>query len=157
MGIKNKFKIDGDMLIVYNRKDNREMICDAIDYDIISQHTWYLGDGYVITNIKCATGKQTRLLLHRMLMNPPAGMQVDHINGIKHDNRKANLRIVTSQVNNHNRQSAKGYSWKKNVAKYQAEIMLNNKTIYLGLYNTADEARQAYLAAKKIYHPTSPI
>ena len=153
----NKYKIDNDVLIVYTRKDNREMICDVEDYDIISKHTWYLGDGYVMTAIKDATGKQKMLYLHRLLMNPPDGMAIDHINGIKHDNRKANLRIVTSQVNNHNRQSAKGYSWNKKAGKYSAQITLNKKKIYLGLYNTAAEARIAYLDAKKLYHPTAPV
>ena len=154
----NKFKISGDVLIVFARKDNREMICDVIDYDIISKHTWYLlAKGYVTTHIKGADGKRRLLYLHRLLMNAPAGMEVDHINGIKHDNRKENLRIVTTQINQHNQKSAKGYYWNKNAGKYRAEIALNNKSIYLGYYNTETEARQAYLAAKKIYHPSAPI
>ena len=153
----NNFKINGDILIIYNRRDNREMICDATDYDIISQHTWYLANGYAATAIKGATGKYKILLLHRLLMKPRADMEVDHINGLRHDNRRCNMRIVTRSENIQNMRSAKGYTWQKKVGKYQAKIKLNNKTIYLGLYNTADEARQAYLDAKKIYHPTSPI
>ena len=154
----NNYKIDNDVLIVYNHKDNFEIMCDATDYNIVSQHnTWYLADGYAVTHIKGADGKRTLLQLHRLLINPPADMFIDHINGIKHDNRRSNLRIATTQENNHNRQSAKGYYWDKNRGKYRAQIMLNYKMIYLGLYNTADEARQAYLAAKKIYHPSAPV
>ena len=146
------------MLIVYNRKDNFEIICDATDYNIISKHTWYLlAKGYPRTAIKCASGKQKLLYLHRLLMNPPTHMEVDHINGIRHDNRRENLRIVTTSENQHNRKSAKGYSWNKRDRKYRAKIVVNYKVIYLGYYNTEDEARQAYLDAKKSYHPTSPI
>ena len=155
--MKNKFKIDSDVLIIYNRSDNREIICDATDYDLVSQHTWCLSYGYAVTNIRGADGKYKTMLLHRLLMNPPADVQVDHINGIKHDNRRSNLRIVTSQENNHNRRSANGYYWNKNAGKYRADIAINKKRINLGYYNTEDEARQAYLDAKRLYHPSAPV
>ena len=155
--MKNKFKISGDVLIIYNRTDNREIMCDATDFDLVSQHTWYLNNGYAVTNIKGTNGKYKHLSLHRLLMNAPAGTEVDHINGITHDNRKSNLRIVTTQENQHNHKAVKGYSWHKNAGKYYATIGLNNKTINLGSYNTADEARQAYLDAKRIYHPSAPV
>lgn len=78
--------------------------------------------------------------------------QIDHINRIKNDNRICNLRAVTHQQNNFNRGNVKGYSWQNDVNKYRADIRLNNKTIYLGLYNTEQEARNAYLEAKEKYH-----
>ena len=77
---------------------------------------------------------------------------IDHINGIKLDNRVANLRITTIQGNQHNHTTAKGYYWDKQKKKYHASIGLNGKNIYLGLYDTEEEARQAYLDAKPIYH-----
>ena len=75
---------------------------------------------------------------------------IDHINGIKDDNRICNLREVTNQQNQHNRTKAKGYISNRN--KYVAQITINSKSIHLGRYNTEQEARQAYLDAKKIYH-----
>ena len=78
--------------------------------------------------------------------------QIDHINRIKNDNRICNLRAVTHQQNNFNRGNVKGYSWQNDVNKYRADIRLNNKTIYLGLYKTEQEARNAYLQAKEKYH-----
>ena len=149
----NNFKIDNDVLIVFNRKDNREMIADATDYDIVSKHTWCIAShGYALTSITGADGKQKKLYAHRLLMNPPADMEVDHINSIKHDNRKANLRIVTSQVNSHNRKLAKGYCWNKNAKKWQAQIRLNGKLIHLGLFVLEADAHNAYLEAKKVHH-----
>jgi hypothetical protein len=78
--------------------------------------------------------------------------EIDHINGIKTDNRICNLRSVTHQQNQWNRNTAKGYYFDKNANKYRAEIRLNNKNIYLGLYHSEEEARNAYLQAKEIYH-----
>ena len=77
---------------------------------------------------------------------------IDHINGIPLDNRVANLRITTQQGNQQNQTKAKGYYWNKRKQKWNAQIILNYKTIYLGLYDTEEEARQAYLDAKLKYH-----
>ena len=47
---------------------------------------------------------------------------------------------------------AKGYTLDKRRNKYQAKIRINNKKIYLGCYDTPEEARAAYLKAKPLYH-----
>jgi hypothetical protein len=78
--------------------------------------------------------------------------ELDHINGIRNDNRIENLRSVTRQQNQWNRTTAKGYYWDKVKNKWRAELKLNRKKIYLGMFNTEEEARNAYLAAKQIYH-----
>ena len=78
--------------------------------------------------------------------------QLDHINGIRNDNRISNLRAVTQQQNQWNKINCKGYCWHRKNNKYQSQIKLNNKLIYLGSFNTEQEARNAYLAAKEIYH-----
>ena len=77
---------------------------------------------------------------------------IDHINGNPSDNRISNLRVVTPQENNFNFQKAKGYSWDKSRNKWIATIQLEKKHIYLGRYNTEEEARNAYLQAKLKYH-----
>lgn len=76
---------------------------------------------------------------------------VDHINHIKTDNRYSNLRIVTPLQNNYNR-TAKGYSYNKRDEVYQARIRIEGKLVALGTYQNEEEARQAYLEAKKVYH-----
>lgn len=80
--------------------------------------------------------------------------EIDHINGIRNDNRIINLRPVTRQQNQWNRKTAKGYyicKYKDSIY-YEAQIYLNTKRIRLGSYKTEEEARNAYLAAKEIYH-----
>ena len=78
--------------------------------------------------------------------------QLDHINGIKTDNRIYNLRKVTHQQNQWNQTKAKGYTWHKPTNKWRSHIRINGKKKHLGLYTTEEEARQAYLNAKKLYH-----
>jgi hypothetical protein len=77
---------------------------------------------------------------------------IDHINGIRTDNRVENLRQVTNHQNQWNRTKAKGYTWHKPTKKWKAQIQLNGKPIHLGLYDTEEEARNAYLRAKEIHH-----
>lgn len=78
--------------------------------------------------------------------------EIDHINGIKDDNRICNLRSVTHQENMWNISNAKGYYYYKSRKKYRALIYKNSKCIHLGMYNSEQEARQAYLNAKEKYH-----
>jgi len=154
--MKNKYKIVGDTLIVYNRKDNREMLFDAEDFNLIKNRTWgIVNNGYVRTDVQ-KDNKRFYLSAHRLVMKCPNDKVVDHKNHNKADNRKSNLRITTQSINQHNR-TAKGYCWDKYANKWKAYIKIpNKKSLHLGLYNTEDEARAAYLEAKKKYHPTAP-
>jgi len=77
---------------------------------------------------------------------------IDHIDNCRSNNNIENLRVVNNSQNNQNKPLTKGYTWNKNNQKYQAQIKINNKYIYLGLYDTADEAREVYLNAKDKYH-----
>ena len=74
---------------------------------------------------------------------------IDHINRIKCDNRIDNLRESNTYLNAINN-DAKGYRKVRN--KYQAEIRVEGKYLYLGYFDTEEKAHDCYLAAKKIYH-----
>jgi hypothetical protein len=76
---------------------------------------------------------------------------VDHIDRDKSNNHISNFRPATSQENNFNT-DAKGYSWHKRAKKWQAQIQLNRKSIHLGYFDKEEDARNAYLKAKAIYH-----
>ena len=82
---------------------------------------------------------------------------IDHINGIKDDNRLCNLRDVTKSINNMNRKvhannklGIKGVS--QQGKKFQAIIINNKKHTYLGSYDTIEQAQEAYLKANLIRH-----
>ena len=80
--------------------------------------------------------------------------EVDHICGTRpKDNSIKNLRILNHQQNScNNIHYTKGYYFHKQRNKYQAHITINNKQIHLGLHDTPEEAREAYLKAKAIHH-----
>ena len=78
---------------------------------------------------------------------------IDHINGVRDDNRIINLRSITQQENVWNRNdNRKGYNYFKPTNKWRARIKLNEKEIHLGYFNTEEEAKIAYYNAKKKYH-----
>jgi hypothetical protein len=79
-------------------------------------------------------------------------LMIDHIDLNKKNNCIENLRPATRQQNSFNTTYAKGYSWNINRNKWTAQIMVSNKSIFLGYFDTEEDARQAYLDAKDIYH-----
>lgn len=100
-------------------------------------------------------GKQYRLYGHQFswyYINKECVDNLDHINGIRNDNRIINLRSVTHQENQWNRIKAKGYYWHKLTNKWKSQINVNNKKINLGLFEKEEDARAAYLEAKQKYH-----
>ena len=82
----------------------------------------------------------------------PLNNQIDHIDENKHNNHISNLRLGTNSLNKQNQKKVKGYYWDKSCNKYRAKIAINGKTIHLGIYEKEEQAHQAYLDAKKIYH-----
>ena len=77
---------------------------------------------------------------------------IDHRDGNPSNNCIENLRITTQHGNNWNHVRAKGYYWNKDAKKWHAQIRVNGEVIFLGRFDTEEEAHQAYLAAKLVHH-----
>ena len=101
-----------------------------------------------------------KIYMHNLILPCEIGFVADHINGHKSrpDNRKQNLRQVTDQQNNFNRDKGSnntsgfigvGYDKEKN--KYVAYIGLNYKTIHLGYFNSFTMAVKARIEAEIKY------
>ena len=75
---------------------------------------------------------------------------IDHHDRNPLNNELENLRTATSQENSRNT-NAKGYTWHKAAQKYRASIMVNGKSINLGLFILEEDAHQAYLDARIIH------
>jgi hypothetical protein len=83
---------------------------------------------------------------------------IDHINGNPADNRIENLRLATRSLNMQNLKKAKvnnkcgllGVS--PNGDRWKAEIRIDGKKTYLGTFDTAEEAHNIYLTAKRQHH-----
>ena len=110
----------------------------------------YDKDGYLRIRIDDKKYYMHRVVAHIYgILDLHDELMIDHIDHNTNNNCISNLRPATSQQNNFNK-NAKGYTRRKN--KWEASIKLNEKSIYLGRYDTKEEARNAYLEAKKIYH-----
>lgn len=83
--------------------------------------------------------------------------EVDHINGVRSDNRIANLRAVPGRLNNQNRRNPNRNNSRKLLGVYREKeggrffsaIMKDRKSIYLGRFNTPEEAHAAYVAKRR--------
>ena len=123
-------------------------LVDEDDYRWLSLCTWQCTKvGYAVTD-----SYNKKYYMHRLIMKPTDGMYVDHINGIKNDNRKSNLRICTPSQNGANKiiiknnhySKYKGVTWSKAAKKWIAQTQKDKKQIYLGLYETEAGAAIAY-------------
>ena len=117
--------------------------------------------GYKIVAITL-NGIQTRIRKHRLvyyahhqdwdIFNSSPDNSIDHINGIRDDNRIENLRVVTNQQNHFNNHVCKGYNFHKKTGKWRARIKLNGEEHHLGLFENEEDARNAYIKKKLELH-----
>jgi hypothetical protein len=103
--------------------------------------------------------------MHRLILAPPDGMEVDHADRNGLNNRRANLRIATRAQNLQNRGSHtrsgqpstsefKGVSWDKARAAWKANINVHGRQEHLGRYSSEVEAARAYdLRAHEAFGP----
>lgn len=135
-----------------------------MDIDKVTQWNWWLFTRtahhgvYAVAKVKQEDGSYRSVLLHRHLMKPPAGMQVDHIDGDGLNCRRSNMRLVTPAENSQNqRRRREGYSSQyKGVCRHKtgwrASIKCNGIASYLGSYRNEEDAAEAYnVAAKELF------
>jgi hypothetical protein len=133
-------------------------VVDDEDYEWLNQWKWHYAGGSALRNI-VKNKKWKSIWMHRLIMNTPDDLYVDHINHNRLDNRKKNLRICTTGQNNrnslkrkNNKSGYKGVYWKKQSKKWCAEIGINNERMYLGLFVDIKDAVNAYNRKAKELH-----
>lgn len=85
----------------------------------------------------------------------PSNLEIDHLDGIKTDNSKENLRLVTKRQNNQNKDNHRkghlvGTSFDKKARKWVSLIRINYKLTHLGIFTTQQEAHSCYLKAVEL-------
>lgn len=103
-----------------------------------------------------------KILIHRIvfaMVNGYLPKQVDHINGVRNDNRPCNLRAATQLQNNQNRRTRKdsssgikGVCWNSRLGKWEARVRANGKNNYLGLFRDVTEAKNVVCAFREQNH-----
>ncbi len=131
-------------------------IVDESDYEFINQFKWLLCQTYA-ARYSYEKGNRKWIFMHKLIVNAPEGMEVDHINHDRLDNRRSNLRVATHQQNSFNHP---GYGH-RGVTKvinrplkkpYCVRLMISGKNLYLGYYGTMKEARSAWKQAALKYY-----
>jgi hypothetical protein len=142
------------MAIIYTSKGVPFEVSDS-DKEMVSKYTWRLiVKKYLATRIE---GKS--VYLHRLLMNPPQGMWVDHIDGNTFNNKRENLRVCTPSQNGMNRGAQannshgyKGITQDKRDGIWCANIRSHGKDKYLGRFKTAELAYEFRCLAAEMLH-----
>lgn len=131
---------------------NKIALIDDEDFEKVSQFKWLCNaSGYVVHHLPRKDGKRQALWMHRLILNAPKSMVVDHINHDTLDNRKENLRLCSRNENCHNRLKNKkslsiykGVCWQKRVGKWRGQIILAGKKKHIGYFTSEDIAAKAY-------------
>lgn len=106
-------------------------------------------------------GLMHRIILSRMIAPQKLdnGQLVDHINGDTLDNTRGNLRIANktqnaanSKIHSSNKTGYRGVSWDKLSGKFRAQIGFDNRIIYIGLFDSPEDAYEAYCEKAKELH-----
>lgn len=135
-----------------NKDDYLKVMVDAERFFLIDKedewlldHKWRIDNkGYVVRG-KRVKGKYRMIRMHRVIMEwhgaELTNLEVDHINHVRHDNRKENLRVCSPGENKRNRRFTKGQSSKykgvtynPNKRLYEARIQVEHKYIFIGSF-----------------------
>lgn len=153
----NEYYVWNDIVFVKYSNCNEYFICDLEDWENLKEHCWLKNlKGYAATSINNKTVR-----FHQLIVDCPESLKIDHIyqvlNGVC-DNRKINLRCVTTAENNQNhlknKKNKSGYNgvhWDKRANKWRVSIGAYNKTINLGCFDNLEDAVKAREEGEKIY------
>jgi hypothetical protein len=164
------------MALAYTALPDPSVLWEAFDYKPLTGELIWRNIGRRKVVPGCAAGVKTksdgyvrigfnlrRYLGHRLVWvwlygKDPSKAEIDHINGVRHDNRLNNLRLATRSQNSINapvksssKTGVKGV-WMRGDGRYRARIRHNHKIYNLGAFDTIDEASAAYKKASEHLH-----
>ena len=129
-------------------------LVDAEDYGWLSKWKWHAqkwhseGEDHYYANRRDPV-KKTAIGMHRQIMGFPEGLEVDHINGNSLDNRRCNLRAVSTELNQINSSTGwgssrfRGVTWDASRGLWKAHATLRDVRYQLGHFPTEEAAARA--------------
>jgi hypothetical protein len=141
-------------------------LVDDEDVPVANQYKWravrdrHSRAYYAVATTPIIDGHYSTIRLHRLVMDAPAGVSIDHINGDGLDNRKENLRVCSTAENSrnrtriasHNKSGVTGVSYVKDRDKWLAQISVNGKHKFLGYHDTVEQAARVRRIAEHVYY-----
>jgi hypothetical protein len=142
------------MTVEIQLTQGQKAIVDAEDFPKVANIKWNAakngkrGQFYAMNQVSAGKGVTIATPMHRLIMDAPKGMVVDHINGDTLDNRRSNLRICTIAQNGQNRSKqsnntsgVKGVYCNTTRGTWQVAFDSNGKRHYGGTFHSLDSAR----------------
>lgn len=136
-------------------------LVDDEDYDYLSQWKWYAypnhGNWYAVRGVRKFPHYWT-IRMHRVVVNAPEDMHVDHIDFDGLNNQKKNLRLCSRYENGRHMRLRKdnttGYKgvYPCPYNKFGATIYIDGKQTYLGAFDTPEDAARSYDYFAKMYY-----
>jgi hypothetical protein len=161
--MKNEYRIEGDTVRIFvesKKHGHKEILVDMDGFFKINEGIKgtigvYYHPGLRDFYARYWDGNKTQKL-HRFLLDFPDGFMIDHINHNTLDNRYCNLRLADNRFNQWNQKretSSKypGVSWYKRDQKWRAYIRIDGRLHNLGLFESEEEAYEAYVEAYEIW------
>jgi len=134
-------------------------VVDDEDFEWLTQRKWHacIGNrGKVYARSR--NGGRTKIRMHQLIMNPPDGFCVDHIDGNTMNNQRSNLRICTQAENGRNSRINKTHStgfkgvYQAKSGRYIAHILSSGRLKHLGTFDTPEEAYEVWCMTAKELH-----
>jgi hypothetical protein len=153
---KNEF-LEGKEFVIGILSVGTHFIIDKVDLEKVKEYCWYKNsENYVRSS---SNGNTNTIGLHNLIMNPPEGYFVDHIDRNPLNNRRENLRICNKNENSFNRgirsdssSGVKGVTYIQVSQKWSAYIGAYGEVINLGLFVNKEDAIRARKEAEVKYH-----
>lgn len=146
----------GALIITRRDGSKRQSMYDLADHAFVVAHQWHIANGYVTRNLPGGRGRARPTRLHREVLGLRPGDEeiIDHINGNRLDNRKANLRIASTKLNSENRailngvgtSRYRGVCWDKSRQRWKAYTRMAGRMCNVGYFSTEQEAADAIVA-----------
>lgn len=132
------------------------------DYEYLSKMSWHTLKNkttYYACHGERFGKKMKSILMHRLIMKTPKGMETDHMDGNGLNNQKSNLRVCTISENRRNQtrkklncsSKFKGVSWNSAQKIWVANLQVDNKHVWLGRHHNEIDAAKAYDNAAREY------